>query len=102
MADTLRHTGGALVGSAVTTGLAFGVLGLSSSVPLRQFGTVAALMIGYALVACLVLQPTLLAIWARRRADGAEGTGTQSSAAAQVSQSSMSPAARPVSNQRAR
>jgi predicted RND superfamily exporter protein len=67
VADTLRHTGGALAGSAVTTGLAFGVLGLSSSVPLRQFGTVSALMITFALAACLLLQPTLLALWARRR-----------------------------------
>jgi predicted RND superfamily exporter protein len=67
VADTLRHTGGALTGSAVTTGLAFGVLGLSTSVPLRQFGIVAAMMITYALLACLLLQPTLLAWWARRR-----------------------------------
>lgn len=102
IADTLRHTGGALAGSAVTTGLAFGVLGLSSSVPLRQFGTVAALMIGYALVACLVLQPTLLAIWARRRPDGPDQAEDHSSEVAQVSQSSRSPSARPVSNQRAR
>ncbi|MTV26963.1 MMPL family transporter [Nitriliruptoraceae bacterium ZYF776] len=65
--DTLRHTGGALAGSAVTTGLAFGVLVLGSSAPLQQFGLVSALMIGYALVACLVVQPTLLALWARRR-----------------------------------
>jgi predicted RND superfamily exporter protein len=68
VADTLRNTGGALAGSAVTTGLAFGVLSLSSSVPLRQFGTVSALMIAYALAACLLLQPTLLVLWARRRA----------------------------------
>lgn len=67
VADTLRHTGGALAGSAVTTGLAFGVLGLSTSVPLRQFGVVSALMITYALLACLLLQPTLLALWARCR-----------------------------------
>ncbi|MEX1178626.1 MAG: MMPL family transporter [Nitriliruptor sp.] len=67
VADTLRHTGGALVGSAVTTGLAFGVLGFSSSVPLRQFGTVATLMIAYALLACLLLQPALLTMWARHR-----------------------------------
>jgi predicted RND superfamily exporter protein len=68
IADTLRHTGGALAGSAVTTGLAFGVLGLSTSTPLRQFGGVSAMMITYALVACLLLQPSLLVLWARRRA----------------------------------
>lgn len=38
IADTLQHTWGALAGSAVTTGLAFGVLLLSSSTPLRLFG----------------------------------------------------------------
>lgn len=71
VADTLQHTGGALAGSAVTTGLAFGVLMLSSSTPMRQFGGVSAMMIGYALLVCLVLQPALLVLWARRRRDRA-------------------------------
>jgi predicted RND superfamily exporter protein len=65
--DTLRNTGAALVGSAVTTGLAFTVLLLSGSAPIRQFGTVSALMIGFALLACLLVQPALLVMWARRR-----------------------------------
>jgi predicted RND superfamily exporter protein len=65
--DTLRNTGAALVGSAVTTGLAFAVLLLSESTPIRQFGTVSALMIGFALLACLLVQPALLVVWARRR-----------------------------------
>lgn len=65
--DTLRHTGAALTGSAITTGLAFGVLLLSSSTPMRQFGGVSAMMIGYALLACLALQPALLVLWSRRR-----------------------------------
>jgi predicted RND superfamily exporter protein len=77
--DTLRHTGGALAGSAVTTGLAFGVLGLSTSVPLRQFGIVSALMITYALLACLLLQPTLLALWARRRVGTDRAAGERAS-----------------------
>ena len=71
IADTLQHTGGALAGSAVTTGLAFGVLMLSSSTPLQQFGGVSAMMIGYALIACLLLQPALLVLWARRRSSRA-------------------------------
>jgi predicted RND superfamily exporter protein len=65
--DSLRHTGAALVGSAVTTGLAFAVLLLSESTPIEQFGTVSALMIAYALLACLLVQPALLVLWARRR-----------------------------------
>jgi predicted RND superfamily exporter protein len=65
--DSLRNTGAALIGSAVTTGLAFVVLLLSESTPIRQFGTVSTLMIGFALLACLLVQPALLVLWARRR-----------------------------------
>lgn len=71
--DTLANTGGALVGSAVTTGLAFGVLMTSSNTPLRQFGGVSAMMIVYALLACLLIQPALLVLWARRREAGGQG-----------------------------
>lgn len=73
--ETLRHTGVALTGSAVTTGLAFGVLGLSSSAPLQQFGLISAMMITYALISCLVLQPALLVLWARRRRRRGDGDG---------------------------
>jgi uncharacterized membrane protein YdfJ with MMPL/SSD domain len=65
VADSLRHTGSALIGSAVTTGLAFAVLLLSTSTPLRQFGAVSTMMIGFALLACLLVQPALLVWWAR-------------------------------------
>ncbi len=65
--DTMRNTGPALVGSAVTTGLAFVVLTLSESTPVVQFGQVSFLMIGYALLACVLVQPALLVLWARRR-----------------------------------
>lgn len=68
IADTMRNTGPALVGSAVTTGLAFGVLSLSVSTPVVQFGRVSFMMIGYALIACVFVQPALLVLWARRRA----------------------------------
>jgi predicted RND superfamily exporter protein len=67
IADTLRNTGPALVGSAITTGLAFGVLVLSESMVVTQFGRVSFLMIGFALLACLLVQPALLVLWARRR-----------------------------------
>jgi predicted RND superfamily exporter protein len=67
IADTLRNTGPALVGSAITTGLAFGVLVLSESMVVAQFGRVSFLMIGFALLACLLVQPALLVLWARRR-----------------------------------
>ena len=66
-ADTLTNTGPALIGSAVTTGLAFAVLLLSNSVPIQQFGAVSTMMIVFALLACLLVQPALLVLWARRR-----------------------------------
>ena len=65
--DALTNTGPALIGSAVTTGLAFAVLMLSNSVPIQQFGIVSTMMIVLALVACLLVQPALLVLWARRR-----------------------------------
>lgn len=62
---TLRTTGGALAGSAVTTILGFGVL-LAATVPLlQQFGFVTALTIGYAFLMSVLGLPTLLDIWAR-------------------------------------
>ncbi len=65
--DALSNTGPALVGSAVTTGLAFAVLLLSNSTPIQQFGSVSTMMIVYALLACLLVQPALLVLWGRRR-----------------------------------
>jgi predicted RND superfamily exporter protein len=65
--DSLRNTGAALIGSAMTTGLAFAVLLLSGSTPIRQFGTVSTLMIVFALLACLLVQPALLVLWGRRQ-----------------------------------
>ena len=80
--DALTNTGPALVGSAVTTGLAFAVLLLSNSTPIRQFGLVSTMMIVLAVLACLLVQPALLVLWGRRRAvraravdDRATGSG---------------------------
>ena len=79
--EALTNTGPALVGSAMTTGLAFAVLMLSTSTPLQQFGIVSTLMIGLALLGCLLVQPSLLVLWGRRlvisggrRRRGATGT----------------------------
>jgi len=55
-------TGGALVGSAVTTASGFGVLALALSPPLQRFGLVTGLAIVYAFVACLVLLPSLVVL----------------------------------------
>jgi uncharacterized protein len=68
--QTMRHTGGALAGSAFTTMAGFAVLVTSSLPPFRQLGMVVAYAIGYSLVAAVVVLPSVLALWARwRRVD---------------------------------
>jgi uncharacterized protein len=72
--STVRHTGGALAGSAFTTMTGFGVLVTSSLTPFRQFGLVTAYAIGFALLASAIVLPSMLALWDRwhrRRGDGA-------------------------------
>jgi predicted RND superfamily exporter protein len=62
---TVTGTGGALLSSAVTTATGFGVLSLSLLPGLRQFGFVLAVGIVYAFLASVVVQPSLLILWAR-------------------------------------
>ena len=61
---TLRTTGSALLGSALTTALGFGVLTLSSLPPFQQFGIVTAITISYALIAAIVVVPPAMILWA--------------------------------------
>jgi predicted RND superfamily exporter protein len=73
--STMRHTGGALAGSAFTTMAGFLVLVSSSLVPFRQLGLVTAYAIGFSLLAAVIVLPSLLALWARwHRRRGAEIT----------------------------
>ena len=71
---TLETTGSALVGSALTTALGFGVLVFSPLTPFQQFGIVTAVTILYALIAAIVVVPPMLVVWAAyhqwRRAEG--------------------------------
>ncbi|WP_049998331.1 efflux RND transporter permease subunit [Halococcus sediminicola] len=62
LSATLTGTGGALLGSAVTTAAGFGVLALALSPPLQRFGIVTGLSIVYAFVACMTVLPCLLVI----------------------------------------
>ncbi|WP_248910320.1 efflux RND transporter permease subunit [Halocatena marina] len=66
LADTLTTaltgTGGALLGSAVTTAAGFGVLALALSPPLQRFGIVTGLSIVYAFIACMTVLPCLLIV----------------------------------------
>ena len=82
---TMRHTGGALAGSAFTTMAGFGVLITSSLVPFRQMGQVTVYAIGLSLLAAVLVLPSMLALWDawhRRRGDhliGSEGPGSSPS-----------------------
>ncbi|MFA9445849.1 RND family transporter [Egicoccus sp. AB-alg6-2] len=67
MRSTLQHTGGALVGSALTTIAGFGSLVLSDIRPFRQFGAVLAMTIGLALVASVVVLPAMLSVYTKVR-----------------------------------
>lgn len=60
---TLQGTGGALFGSALTTGGAFALLLLAVFPPLQLFGAMMALTMLYAFVASIVVLPSLLALW---------------------------------------
>jgi predicted RND superfamily exporter protein len=65
VATTVRGTGGALLGSAATTAVGFGVLALAIHPPLQQFGAITAIMIGYAFLGAVLVLPSLLVLWAR-------------------------------------
>lgn len=65
MRATMRHTGGALAGSAFTTMAGFGVLITSSLTPFRQMGLVTVYAIGLSLIAAVLVLPSMLALWDR-------------------------------------
>ena len=65
MRSTMRHTGGALAGSALTTMAGFGVLISASLVPFRQMGQVTVYAIGLSLAASVLVLPSMLALWDR-------------------------------------
>ncbi len=72
--STVRHTGGALAGSALTTCAGFGVLVTSTMPPFRQFGAVAAYAIFFALLAATLVLPSALTLWDRWHRSRAEAT----------------------------
>jgi predicted RND superfamily exporter protein len=63
--QTLTFTGGALAGSAVTTIAGFGILITSTTIPFRQFGFVIAYTILLALLAAVLVLPSMLVLWDR-------------------------------------
>jgi predicted RND superfamily exporter protein len=62
---TLTHTGGALAGSALTTMAGFGILMISTTIPFRQFGFVLSYTILLALLAAVLVLPSMLVLWDR-------------------------------------
>lgn len=61
---TMRTTGGALIGSALTTALGFVVLVFSPIPPMGQFGVLTAVTVFFSLIAAIVVLPPMLVIWA--------------------------------------
>ena len=61
--QTLRTTGSALLGSAMTTALGLGVLVVSPLAASAQFGVTAAITIGYALVVSTLVVPPAMTVW---------------------------------------
>lgn len=82
--STLRHTGGALAGSALTTAAGFAILVTSSLTPFQQLGLVVAYAIGFSLLASILVLPSYLAIWARARGIGGAGSHDRSPTPAPV------------------
>ena len=62
---TLANTGGALAGSALTTVAGFGILVTSTTIPFRQFGFVTAYTILLAMLAAVLVLPSMLVLWDR-------------------------------------
>lgn len=63
--ETIRNTGGALAGSAITTAAGFGILMSSSLKPFQQMGQVTAYAIILSLLAAILVLPSLLVLWER-------------------------------------
>jgi uncharacterized protein len=74
MRETATHTGGALAGSAFTTAAGFGILITASLLPFRQLGLVTVYAIVFALLASVLVLPSMLILWDRwhgKRGDSA-------------------------------
>ncbi|MFW5938195.1 MAG: MMPL family transporter, partial [Halanaeroarchaeum sp.] len=62
---TLLGTGGALTGSMLTTTSGIGVLVLSITPILGQFGTIMAISIFYSYLAAILVTPSTVVLWSR-------------------------------------
>jgi predicted RND superfamily exporter protein len=60
---TVSQTGSALVGSALTTAIGFGVLITSTLIPFQQLGFVIVYAIVFSLIAAVLVLPSMLVLW---------------------------------------
>ena len=67
---TVRGTGGALLGSVLTTVFGIGVLALAVFPAIGQFGILTALSVAYAFLTSLLVLPSVLVVWDRLTNDG--------------------------------
>ncbi len=66
---SIRHTGAALAGSALTTVLGFAVLTTASVTPFQRLGSTTVYAVALSLFAVVALQPAILLAWSRRRGE---------------------------------
>jgi predicted RND superfamily exporter protein len=60
---TVRGTGGALLGSMLTTVSGIGVLSLAVFIAIQQFGLITGLSVFYAFLSAMVVTPSVLVVW---------------------------------------
>jgi predicted RND superfamily exporter protein len=63
--ETISHTGGALLISALTTAIAFGILVLAPIPPQQRFGIILAITISYSFLTSVLFLPLFLSRWAK-------------------------------------
>lgn len=63
--ETISHTGGALLISALTTAIAFGILVLAPIPPQQRFGIILAVTITYSFLTSVIFLPLFLSRWAK-------------------------------------
>jgi predicted RND superfamily exporter protein len=67
VSETIGHTGGALLISAVTTMIGFGMLIFTPMPVEQQFGIITALTIAFAFLTSIFILPPILLFWGRWR-----------------------------------
>ena len=75
--NTVKNTGSALFGAAMTTVLGFGVLFFAILPPMKQFGIMTALTIFYSFLSSVWVLPSILVLWARYTGLGKESHDQQ-------------------------